>query len=83
MTTDLDRRPDIAAPVCPAVTIASARSLRTRSHATVIDASRFSRSASAGCSSISMTWLAGTISTLAGRLGATAAIRAGSPTRKR
>ena len=66
----------IAAPVWPAVTIASARPLRTMSQPTVIDASRFSRRASAGCSSMSMTWLAGTTSTLPGSAGATAAMRA-------
>ena len=54
------------APVCPAVTTASASPRRTRSIATRIDASFFSRRARAGCSSMPMTWLAWTIETLAG-----------------
>ena len=57
----------IAAPVWPAVTIASALPFRTRSQPTRIEASFFSRRASAGCSCISMTWLAGTISTFGGQ----------------
>ena len=56
----------IAAPVWPAVMIASALPFRTRSQPTRIDESFFSRRASAGCSCISMTWLAGTISTFDG-----------------
>ena len=43
----------------------------------MIEASFFSRSAIAGCSSISMTWLAATISTFDGSVGAIAAMRAG------
>ena len=57
----------MAAPVWPAVTTASARPTLTRSQATMIEESFFSRNARAGCSSISMTWLAGTISTFGGR----------------
>ena len=47
----------IPAPVCPAVTTASAWPFLTRSTATRIDESFFSRSASAGCSSMPTTWL--------------------------
>ena len=51
----------IPAPVWPAVTTASAWPVRTRSVATRIEASFFSRSARAGCSSMPMTWLACTM----------------------
>ena len=73
----------IPAPVWPAVTIASALPRLTRSTATRIEASFFSRRASAGCSSISMTWLAGTISTFGGRVPPACGSDGSSPTRMR
>src|SRR5829696_3894173 len=71
----------IPAPVWPAVTTASASPRRTRSVATRMVASFFSRSAIAGCSSMPTTWLAWTIRTLGGRSPASRMMTAVSPTR--
>ena len=70
----------IPAPVWPAVTTASASPRFTRSMATRIDESFFSRSASAGASSMPTTWLAATNRTFDGiRAPAIAWMRAHVP----
>ena len=56
------------APVCPAVTTASARPSLTSRMQTLMLASRLRRTAAAGCSSMVTDSLAATISTLAGRV---------------
>ena len=71
----------IPAPVCPAVTTASAWPFLTRSTATRIDESFFSRSASAGCSSMPTTWLAWTIEVFGGSSPAMPRRIVSSPTR--
>jgi len=70
------------APVCPAVTTASASPFLTSSAATRIEASFFSRIASAGlCSSMSMTEPAWTMRMFAGSSPARSLIVSVSPTR--
>ena len=71
----------IPAPVWPAVTTASASPFRTRSVATRIEASFFSRRASAGCSCMPTTSAAWTVRTFAGRSRSRGARTASGPTR--